>query len=186
MGEWGGEVEDLHWGAGLGLQRTPADAPPFSLPSLHRVGVSLLGPAGPPWESSQAATSLLGWQLRGRPWLSSKPGLKIRFLMKNCGLGANAFTGLDILAACRTLGPAEERPVGSLPVGLHSDQEADHMENLPTLLRCPERIPMCCGSLDLARGGGRGVSSREKAVEVGRQAKAQGPYAVGKERFPAF
>lgn len=68
-------------GGGVCLQPTWGDALPLLPPSLPRFGVSLLGPAGSSQKSSQAAASLLGWQLLGSPWHISKPGLKLQFLM---------------------------------------------------------------------------------------------------------
>lgn len=81
-----GEVEDLPQGQGL-VSSTHLGTPfCLLLPSLHRAGgyVALQVPLG----TQPTATSLLGWQVLGRPRLISKPGLKIRFLMKACGLGA--------------------------------------------------------------------------------------------------
>lgn len=131
-----GEGEGLPRGQGLGSSTHLGTPFRFHLPGLHRVGGSPLGPAGRSWEPSQAATSLLGWQLLGRPQFISKPGLKIRFLMKDCGLGAKTFTGLDTWAHGRLQGHSDEQLVG-IPLGeLHSGQEADHKGNLPTRSRC--------------------------------------------------
>lgn len=92
------EVEGLPWGKGVVSSThlgTPFRFPP---PSLPRAGVSGLGPAGPSWESGQAATSLWGWQLPGRPRLSSKHRSKLQFLMKDRRLGTNTFTGLGSMS----------------------------------------------------------------------------------------
>lgn len=92
------EVEDLPWGKGLVSSThlgTPFRFPP---PSLPRVDVSQLGPAGPSWESGQAATSLWGWQLLGQSRLTSKPGSKLQFLMKDCGLGIDTFNCLGTVS----------------------------------------------------------------------------------------
>lgn len=94
----GVEVEDLPWGKGLVSSThlgTPFRFPP---PSLPRVDVSQLGPAGPSWESGQAATSLWGWQLLGQSQLTSKPGSKLQFLMKDCELGIDTFNCLGTVS----------------------------------------------------------------------------------------
>lgn len=59
--------------------------------------------------------------------------------MKDCGLGAKTFTGLDTLAQCGPQGHADEQLAGLPPVELHSGQEADHKGDFPTLPRCHER-----------------------------------------------
>ena len=94
----GVNVEDLPQGKGLVSSThlgTPFRFPP---PSLPRVGVSRLGPAGPSWESGQAATSLWGWQLLGQSQLTSKPGSRLRFLMKDRGLGIDTFNCLGTVS----------------------------------------------------------------------------------------
>ena len=161
-----GEAEDLHGDRARSPAQTWGRPPVFFCPAC--TGSGFLGPAGPSRESSQAVTSLLGWQLPGRPWLSSKAGLKIRFLMKNGGLGANTFTGLDTLARSRPQGHSDEQLAGLLPVELHSGQEADHEEKSPALPTCHERDVYVLREPPLAGSG------REQGAEAGRQAMTRG------------
>lgn len=85
-------------GEGTGLQHTSGDALPFSSSQSAQGWRFSLGPAGPSWESGQAATSLWGWQLLGQSQLTSKPGSKLQFLMKDCELGIDTFNCLGTVS----------------------------------------------------------------------------------------